>query len=326
MPLFFTVVPALLAAQALAAPQAPSADIAGPVRLDGSSTVFLISEAAAEEFKKIAPKVNVSVGMSGTGGGFKRFCAGEIDITAASRAIKPAEVELARKNGIEFIEVPTAFDGLSIVVNKDNDWVTSLTVADLKRIYADGGVKTWSEINPAWPAEPIQIFSPGTDSGTFDYFKEAVIGKDGKVRADISVSEDDNVLVRGVRSNKHAIGFFGIAYLLENEDSLRGVPIDGGKGPVAPTPATVEDGSYAPLGRPLFYYVNAASAEKPPVKAFVDFLIEQSDELAPEVGYIKLPPDVQSLVRANWTARRKGTQFVGPDGKDVHGPFRTIYR
>ena len=314
---------------AFASPQSPSTDAAkasGPVRLDGSSTVFLISEAAAEEFKKVAPKVNVSVGMSGTGGGFKRFCAGEIDVTAASRAIKPGEVDLARKNNIEFVELPVAFDGLSIVVNKANTWVTSLTVADLKRIYADGGVKTWSELNPAWPNEAIQIFSPGTDSGTFDYFKEAVIGKDGKVRGDISVSEDDNVLVRGILDNKNAIGFFGIAYLLENEGKLRGVAIDGGKGPVAPSPETVEDGTYQPLGRPLFYYVNAASLAKPQVVAFVDYLVKKCPEFAPEVGYIKLPADLQSMVRTNWVARRTGTQFVGADGKEVHGPFRSIYR
>ena len=314
---------------ALASPQSPATDAkkaSGPVRLDGSSTVFLISEAAAEEFKKVSPEVRVSVGMSGTGGGFKRFCAGEIDVTAASRPIKPGEVELARKNGIEFVEIPVAFDGLSVVVSKSNTWVTSLTIADLKRIYMDGGVKTWNELNPAWPNDRIQIFSPGTDSGTFDYFKEAVIGEGGKVRADISVSEDDNVLTRGVSTNKNAIGFFGIAYLIENEATLRGVPIDGGKGPVAPTPETVEDGTYQPLGRPLFFYASKASVAKPQVTAFVDFLIEKAPEFAPEVGYIKLPADLQSLVRANWVARRTGTQFVGPDGKAIRGSLRSVYR
>jgi len=314
---------------ALASPQSPATDAtkaSGPVRVDGSSTVFLISEAAAEEFKKVSPEVRVSVGMSGTGGGFKRFCAGEIDVTAASRAIKPGEVELARKNGIEFVEIPVAFDGLSVVVSKSNTWVTSLTIADLKRIYMDGGVKTWNELNPAWPNDRIQIFSPGTDSGTFDYFKEAVIGEGGKVRADISVSEDDNVLTRGVSTNKNAIGFFGIAYLIENEATLRGVPIDGGKGPVAPTPETVEDGTYQPLGRPLFFYASKASVAKPQVTAFVDFLIEKAPEFAPEVGYIKRPAALQSLVRANWVARRTGTQFVGPDGKAIRGSLRSVYR
>jgi phosphate transport system substrate-binding protein len=324
--MLLTVLTAILALTASQPPATDASKASGPVRLDGSSTVFLISEAAAEEFKKIAPKVNVSVGISGTGGGFKRFCAGEIDVTAASRAIKPGEVALARKNNIEFVEVPVAFDGLSVVVNKSNTWATSLTIADLKRIYMDGGVKIWSELNPAWPNEAIQIFSPGTDSGTFDYFKEAIIGMDGKVRGDISVSEDDNMLVRGILDNKNAIGFFGIAYLMENEGKLRGVAIDGGKGPVAPSPETVENGSYQPLGRPLFYYVNAASLAKPQVVAFVDYLVAKAPEFAPEVGYIKFPEDLQSMVRANWMARRTGTQFVGADGNIVHGTFRSVYR
>ncbi len=318
----------ILSLTALATPQA-AVDLAkakGPVRLDGSSTVFLISEAAAEEFKKAAPGVNVSVGMSGTGGGFKRFCAGEIDLAAASRAIKPGEAELAKKNGIEFIEVPIAFDGLSVVVNKDNTWCNSLTLDELKKIYSDGGAARWIDVRAGWPDQPIKIFSPGTDSGTFDYFREVVLGKDGAMRGDMSVSEEDNVLVRGVMQDKNAIGFFGLAYYLENKDSLTAVAIDGGKGAVAPTAATVEDGTYTPLGRPLFYYANTASLKKPQVQAFADFLIGKSGVLADEVGYIALPEDLQSLVRANWSARRVGSQFIGADGKPVHGTFRAVYK
>ncbi len=297
----------------------------GSIRIDGSSTVYPITEAVAEEFAKVAPKVNVTVGISGTGGGFKRFCAGETAISDASRPITPSEVALAATNKIEFIEIPIAYDALSIVVHPKNDWVKSITIEQIKKIYSTGGPKTWKEIVPSWPDRAIKIYSPGTDSGTFDYFKEAVIGKEGKVRSDISVSEDDNVLVLGVSGDQDAIGFFGLAYFEENKDKLRAVPvIDTAGSPVAPETSTVNDGTY-PLSRPLFIYVNSKNASKPEVAAFVDFYLGNADELVNEVGYVMLPTDILAKVNANWKARRLGTQFV-KDDKKVDGSFSSIYK
>ena len=297
----------------------------GAIRIDGSSTVYPITEAVSEEFSKVAPKVNVTVGISGTGGGFKRFCAGETAISDASRPITPSEVALAATNKIEFIEIPIAYDALSIVVNPKNDWMKSVSVAQLKQIYSAGGPKTWKEIDPTWPDRALKIYSPGTDSGTFDYFKEAVVGTEGKVRSDISVSEDDNVLVLGVSGDKDAIGFFGLAYFEENKDKLRSVPVIGASGlPVAAQTSTVNDGTY-PLARPLFIYVNSKSASKPEVVAFVEFYLNKADALIGEVGYVILPADILAKSNANWKARRLGTQFV-KDDKKVDGAFSTIYK
>ena len=297
----------------------------GAIRIDGSSTVYPITEAVSEEFSKVAPKVNVTVGISGTGGGFKRFCAGETAISDASRPITPSEVALAATNKIEFIEIPIAYDALSIVVNPKNDWMKSVSVAQLKQIYSAGGPKTWKEIDPTWPDRALKIYSPGTDSGTFDYFKEAVVGKEGKVRSDISVSEDDNVLVLGVSGDKDAIGFFGLAYFEENKDKLRSVPVIGASGlPVAAQTSTVNDGTY-PLSRPLFIYVNSKSASKPEVVAFFEFYLNKADALIGEVGYVTLPADILAKSNANWKARRLGTQFV-KDDKKVDGSFSTIYK
>jgi len=301
------------------------ARLKGAIRIDGSSTVYPITEAVAEEFSKAAPKVSVTVGISGTGGGFKRFCAGEIAIAAASRPITPSEVALASTNKIEFIEIPIAYDALAIVVNPKNDWITTITIAQLKKIYSAGGPKNWKDIDPSWPDRPMKLFSPGTDSGTFDYFKEAVIGKEGKVRSDISVSEDDNVLVLGVSGDQDAIGFFGLAYFAENKDKLRDVPVVGSAGaPVAPQASTVNDGTY-PLSRPLFIYVNSKSAAKSEVVALVDFYLAQAAALSTEVGFVPLPADIATKANANWKARRLGTQFV-KDGKKVDGAFSKIYQ
>ena len=297
----------------------------GAIRIDGSSTVYPITEAVSEEFSKVAPKVNVTVGISGTGGGFKRFCSGETAISDASRPITPSEVALAATNKIEFIEIPIAYDALSIVVNPKNDWMKSVSVAQLKQIYSAGGPKTWKEIDPTWPDRALKIYSPGTDSGTFDYFKEAVVGKEGKVRSDISVSEDDNVLVLGVSGDQDAIGFFGLAYFAENKDKLRSVPVIGASGsPVAAQTSTVNDGTY-PLSRPLFIYVNSKSASKPEVVAFIEFYLNKADALIGEVGYVILPADILAKSNANWKARRLGTQFV-KDDKKVDGSFSTIYK
>jgi phosphate transport system substrate-binding protein len=298
----------------------------GAIKVDGSSTVYPITEAVAEEFNKQASKVRVTVGISGTGGGFKRFCAGEIDISDASRPIKKSESDSAGKAGVEYIELPVAYDGLTIVVHPKNTWCTSLTVDQIKRIYsASGGVKNWKDIDPSYPDKPIKVYSPGTDSGTFDYFKEVTVGKDGSIRSDISVSEDDNVLVRGVAGDEGAIGFFGCAYYFENKDKVKPVAVDGGKGAVPVTVEAIENGSYAPFSRPLFIYVNKKSAERPEVAAFIDFYLTNAPELVGEVGYVKLPESIYSKVASNWTKRRTGTQFTKPNGEAVTGSLATVY-
>jgi phosphate transport system substrate-binding protein len=315
---------------ALAAGLASAQDvksIRGAVRSDGSSTVYPLTEAVAEEFRTAAPNVRVTVGLSGTGGGFKRFAAGEIDVANASRSIKKSEADAAKKNGIEFIELPIAFDGLSIVVNPKNTWVKSLTVDQLKKIFsATDSAKTWKDVDPSWPANTIKIYSPGTDSGTFDYFREVVVGKDGKIRGDITASEDDNTLVSGVTGDENAIGFFGCAYYFENKSKLRSVPIDGGKGPISPTHETIENGTYAPFSRPLFIYVNKTSAAKPEVRAFVDFYIQNAGKLADDVGYVTLPKSVYDLAAKNFAAGRTGTQFITETGDHVPGKVTDIYK
>lgn len=299
--------------------------LAGSVRIDGSSTVFPITEAVAEEFAAVAPRLRVTVGVSGTGGGFKRFTVGETDISNASRPIKPQEMQAAASNGVDFIELPIAFDGLSIVVNRQNDFVDSLTLDEVRRIFLDGGAERWNEVRPNWPDRPIRVYSPGTDSGTFDYFKEVVAGDDGSIRADMSVSEDDNVLVRGVAGDENAIGFFGFAYFAENESKLRAVAIDAGEGAVAPSVESIESGEYAPFSRPLFVYVNKEAASRPEVKAFVDFYLENAPELAVEVGYVRLPADLQARVQARWTSLRGGTAFIDAAGHKVTGSLRSVY-
>ncbi|MBT5483614.1 MAG: PstS family phosphate ABC transporter substrate-binding protein [Gammaproteobacteria bacterium] len=267
--------------------------LSGVVSLDGSSTVFPISEAVAEEFLSVAPRVRVTVGVSGTGGGFKKFLAQETDINDASRAIKESEAIIAEANGITYLEIPVAFDGLSVVINSNNDWVDSLTVAELQKIWQPGStVDSWDDIRPEWPSEPLRLYGPGTDSGTFDYFTETINGESGASRPDYTASEDDNVLVQGISGDPYAMGFFGYAYYIENRDKLKVVPIDGGNGPVIPTTTTINDGSYIPLSRPIFIYLNSASLARPEVSAFVDFYIDNAAILASEVGYIALPDDM----------------------------------
>lgn len=297
----------------------------GSVRIDGSSTVFPLTEAVTEEFAKVAPKVNVTVGVSGTGGGFKRFCHGETAISDASRPIAPSELSLATAAKIDFIEVPIAIDTLCFVVHPKNDWMKSISIEQARSIFSEGGPRTWKEVDPSWPDRAIKRYSPGTDSGTFDYFKETVMGKDGKIRTDISVSEDDNVLVLGVAGDVDAIGFFGIAFYEENRSRLRSVPVIGSAGtPVTPTAATVLDETY-PLARPLFLYVNAKDAARPEVAAYLDFYLSNVSDLATEVGYLPLTKDQLAKASANWAARRTGTQFV-KDGQRVEGTFAKIYK
>lgn len=273
----------------------PETSLSGTIEIDGSSTVYPVTEAVAEEFGKENKDVRVTVGVSGTGGGFKRFSAGETAISNASRPIKESEAELAKAAGIEYLELEVAYDGLSVLVNPENDWVDHLTTEELHEIFKPGSIVTkWSDVRSEWPAEQIKIFSPGADSGTFDYFTETINDEAQASRNDAQVtfSEDDNTLVQGIAGEKYALGYFGFAYFEENQDKLKLVPIDGGKGPIAPSAETINDGTYAPLSRPLYIYVNKAFLDKPEVKAFVTYYLEHAAELSEEVGYIRLPQEM----------------------------------
>jgi phosphate transport system substrate-binding protein len=298
-------VAALLAARSILAADATQ------IRIDGSSTVFPITEAVAEEFGKTKPGVRVTVGISGTGGGFKRFIAGETDISDASRPIKPKEMADALAGGIAFVELPIAYDGLSVVVNHGNTWVDQMTVAELKTMWAPGTkAKKWSDIRAGWPDREFHLYGPGTDSGTFDYFTEAIVGTARSSRSDYTASEDDNVLVQGVAGDKDALGYFGYAYYAENTDKLKIVPIDAGKGPVAPSPATVKSGEYAPLSRPLFLYVRKTN--RPEVKEFVKFYLSKAAELVPDVGYVPLTPELYAAAVKRFDAMRIGSEYAEP--------------
>ena len=287
-----------------------SSTLSGVVKVDGSSTVFPVTEAVAEEFGKVHPKVRVTVGISGTGGGFKKYCVGEIDINDASRTIKGKEIKVAKENNVEYIELPVAYDGLSVVMNKNNDFIDYLTVEELNSIWKFGSkMKLWSDVRKGWPKEEIKLYGPGTDSGTFDYFKEAIIGKKNNIRSDFTKSEDDNVLVTGVSGSKYALGFFGYAYYAENKDKLKVVSIDGGKGPVSPTEKSINDGSYSPLSRPIFIYVNPESAKRPEVDAFVNFYLKNSSSLAGEVGYVALPDELLIKAINRYTNKITGKWF-----------------
>jgi phosphate transport system substrate-binding protein len=265
------------------------AGLSGAVRIDGSSTVFPVSEAMAEEFQIENRGVRVTVGISGTGGGFKKFCSSETDISDASRKIKSSELEACRANGVQPIEVTVAFDGLAVMVNPANDFAACMTVDELKRIWEPGSqVTMWSQVRPDWPDEEIVLYGPGTDSGTFDYFTEAIVGEEDASRPDFMASEDDNVLVQGISGDTYALGYFGYAYYAENTDKLKLVAIDGGAGCVEPTTETVQSGTYAPLSRPLFIYLNQASLSRPEVAAFVHYYLTSATELVPQVGYVAL--------------------------------------
>ncbi len=292
------------------------ASLSGDIPIDGSSTVFPITEAVAEAFGGLTDgNVRVVVGISGTGGGFKKFCANETVISDASRPIKQKEVDLCAAAGVEYIELPVAIDGLSVVVNPDNDFVTCLTVDQLNMIWkpeSEGVVTHWNQVDPSWPAEEIKMYAPGVDSGTFDYFTEAINGDGGVSRGDFVASEDDNVLVQGVSGDKYSIGYFGYAYYVENQDKVKVVAIDGGNGCVAPTDAVINNGTYAPLSRPLFIYVRADAAEQAHVSEFVRYyLSHEGQELAASVGYIPFPGEVYDLSLAKFNAGTVGTVFGG---------------
>lgn len=294
-----------------------SADLKGEVHVDGSSTVEPIISANAEEFQKEYPGVKVTVGTSGTGGGFKKFINGELDIANASRPVQEKEATELKAKGIEYIELPIAFDGLSVVVHKDNTFVDHLTVAELKKIWEQGSkVKTWADVRPGWPKEEIHLYGPGTDSGTFDYFTEAICEKKGNSRADYQASEDDNTLVAGVSGDKNSLGYFGYAYYQQNQDKLKLVPIDGGKGPITASPETIKDGTYQPLSRPLFIYVSKSKlAQNPATKAFVLYILNEGRPLISDesVGYVQLTDEDYTAVIERFNKGTTGTVFHGTE-------------
>lgn len=284
--------------------------LSGMVAIDGSSTVFPITEAVAEEYREVQSGVRVTVGVSGTGGGFKKFIAGETDISDASRYIKQKEVDRCAEMGREYIEIPVAYDGLAVVVNKANTFVASMTVEELRSMWASDAVtKKWSDIRSEWPDSEFKLFAPGQDSGTFDYFTDTVNGESGNCRSDVTFSEDDNVLVRGVIGDTDGIAFFGLAYYVENADKLNCVAIDPGDGaPITPSMKTVEDGSYTPLSRPLFIYVSTEAAKRPDVDDFVRFYIEQARSLAGEVGYVPMPERIYTGIMKRYENKVTGTE------------------
>jgi phosphate transport system substrate-binding protein len=306
-------------ASPVAAPVTPTTDSAlaelrGEVRIDGSSTVFPITEAAARGFREQAPGVDLSLGVSGTGGGFARFCAGEIDISGASRPIKSSEEEACTANGIDFIELPIAYDGISVVVSAGNDWVECVTVAELGRMWApaaEGLITSWSAIRPTWPDRPLLLRGPGPDSGTYDYFTAATVGEEGVSRSDFIASEDDYLIAQDVVENPDALGFFGYAYLVEYGDLLRGVAIDNGAGCIAPSTQTIVDGSYQPLSRPIFLYVRPDALDRPEVAAFLAFYLRDATALVEQVRYVPLPPRAYTLAASRLERRLTGSVFAG---------------
>jgi phosphate transport system substrate-binding protein len=285
------------------------------VKMDGSSTVFPIAEAVAEEFLRAGHRVRVTAGLSGTGGGFKKLCRGEIDIANASRPILAEEMEKCREAGIGFLELPVAFDAITVAVHPQNDWVTTLSIEDLKKMWepaAQGKVLSWNQVRPEWPETRLMLFGPGADSGTFDYFTEAVMHRPRASRGDYTASEDDNVIVQGVANNKNALGYIGFAYYRAHKDKMRAVAIDVPEGDaVLPTVETVVNGTYTPLSRPLFIYVSSVAIERPEVQQFVEYYLKESAMYVNEVGFIALPESATSVALEHLNNRRLGTVFGG---------------
>ena len=266
-------------------------ELAGDIKIDGSSTVYPITEAIAEEYRAEAPKVKVTIGVSGTGGGFKKFGRGETDISNASRSIKDKEAEACKANNMNYVQLSVAYDGIAVVGHPENDWVDNMTTEQLKKIWepeSQGTVTNWNQIDPSFPDHKMNLLGPGTASGTFDYFTKAIVGKSGSSRGDYMPSEDDHVLVQGVSGDKYALGFFGLAYYEENKDKLKLIGVDAGEGAVTPTIETVANGSYKPLSRPIFIYVSSAAVKKPQVVDFVKFYLTNAKEIAADVGYIPM--------------------------------------
>ena len=291
-------------------------DLTGTIQIDGSSTVYPVTEAVAEEFRTEMPDVKVTVGVSGTGGGFKKFVRGEIDINNASRAIKEEEASQAKEQNITYEQLSITYDGLTVVVHPENNWVKDITVAELKKIWepeAQNKIKTWNQVRPEWPNKEIHLYGAGVESGTYDYFTEAIVGKSHSSRGDYTASEDDNVLVQGVSTDPNSLGFFGFAYYQENKDKLKAVPVnDGddsnGKGAILPSVETVKDGTYAPLSRPLFLYVNSKAVARPEVVAFLNFYLDNAATLSQEVGYIPLTDAEYKQQKEKFAAFVKGAK------------------
>ncbi len=310
-----TLLSVAMAAGFVAAPIAAQAQQI--VKIDGSSTVFPVTEAVAEDFQKFKKgAVKVTVGISGTGGGFKKFCRGETDISNASRPILKQEMADCKTANIEYIELPVAFDALTVVINPKNTFLKSISVEELKKMWepaAQGKITKWNQVNPAWPDAPMKLFGAGADSGTFDYFTEAIVGKAKSSRGDFTASEDDNVLVQGVARDVNALGYFGFAYYVENKDKLRSVPIveKAGKPAVEPSMENVLKGTYQPLARPIFIYVNTKSLAKPEVKEFVDYYMKHGEKLSKEVKYVPLPTLAYKLGWEHVEKMKKGTKFGG---------------
>lgn len=309
---------------ALACSRARGSGLGGTVTVDGSSTVFLVTEAAAEEFQKTTPAYRVTVGISGTGGGFKKLCNAEVDVAQASRPIKPSESAQCQANGVEYVELPIAYDGLAVVVSHKNDFAKDITTAELERIWtpeAQGRVTRWSDVRAGYPDKPLRLYGPGVDSGSYDYFTEAIVGREHASRGDFTSSEDDNVLAQGVASDEAALGYFGFAYYEQNRDKLRALPVDdgdpeNGAGPVPISMETVRNGSYQPLSRPIFLYVSKQALDKPYVYAFVKYYLSHAVPFVREVGYIPLPERAYVLAKERLDQRRTGSLF-GAKGSQV---------
>jgi len=285
------------------------------IKIDGSSTVYPITKAAADKFQ-ISKKnaINVTVDISGSGSGFKKFCRGEIDIVNASRPILKNEIKDCKNSRVQFVEIPVAFDALTVAVHPENTWSTTMTVAELKKMWepaAQGKITKWNQINPAWPDESFDLYGADTDSGTFDYFTEAIVGKIKSSRNDFTESENDNVLVEGVTSNKNGLGFFGFAYYIEDQTKVTAVAINNGKGGILPSVETVENGNYQPLSRPIFIYVNAKAIEKPEIKEFVEFYMKNAILLVKEAKFFPLPPRAYTTMMEHFNKKRVGTVFNG---------------
>ncbi|WP_298976871.1 PstS family phosphate ABC transporter substrate-binding protein [uncultured Thermosynechococcus sp.] len=309
------VIAAIAAISSTVIPAAFSQQSAPVVRIDGSSTVYPVTEVAAEQFQKQqGGKIRVTVGISGTGGGFKKFCRGETDISNASRPILAKEMEECKKNNIQYIELPVAYDALTVVVNPQNTWTKSLTVAELKKVWEpDSKINNWNQIRSEFPNLPLKLFGAGADSGTFDYFTEAIVGKAKASRKDYTASEDDNVLVQGVSRERGALGYFGYAYYAENKNKLKAVAIDNGRGPVMPSEKTVLDGTYQPLSRPIFIYVNANSAKRPEVRQFVSYYLSNGPAIVKKSKYVPLPSSAYKAILARFNKNQVGTAFGGKE-------------
>lgn len=303
------------------APILPNASLTGSIQIDGSSTVFPITEAVVKEFRTHNQQIQIDSKFSGTGGGFEKFCAGETQVSGASRPITKAEMEACRQGGVAYIEIPVAFDALTVVVNPKNDWANDITTEELKRLWepaAQGKIKTWQQVRSSWPAKPIKLYGPGADSGSYDYFTEVITGKDGASRSDYTASEDDDILVAGVSNDPQALGYFGLAYYEANQTKLKALGVDGGNGAVVPSRQTVEKSEYRPLARPLFIYVNSKAAQdKPELRAFIDFYLTNDQKSVQSVGYIPLPAEGYRLSFLHFQRGKVGTVFGGEPQPDL---------